>query len=150
MAGLVPFNRRSNYLARPGAGFEDFYNTLDDFFSDNWMSGRNLLKDTFKIDIEEAGNEYIIQAELPGTQKEEIDLNVENEDLCISVNRTEAADSEEKNYIHRERRATSMSRRVRLANANLGAIKAKLDNGILSITIPKKEKLNDTFKIEID
>ena len=150
MAGLVPFNRRGNYLAQPGAGLEDFYNTLDDFFSDNWLSGRDLLRDTFKIDIEETGDAYIIQAELPGIQKKDIELNVDNEDLCISVNHSEEDDKKEKNYIHQERRVTSMSRRVRLANANLGAIKANLDNGILSITVPKKEKESDTFKIEIN
>jgi len=150
MAGMVPFNRRGTYLARPGVGFEDFYNMLDDFFTDSMRSGRNLQKDTFKMDIEDLGNEYRIDAEMPGVNKDEIDLNVEGEDLCIVLNRIDATSTEEKNYIHRERRVTSMSRRIRLADANLGAIKAKLEEGILSITIPKIEKVSDSFKISID
>jgi len=150
MVGMVPFNRRGSYLARPEVGFNDFYNMLDDFFTDSLRTGRNLQRDTFKIDIEDLGNEYRVDAEMPGVQKEEIDLNVEGEDLCIVLNRTETSNTEEKNYIHRERRVTSMSRRVRLADANLGAIKAKLDEGILSITIPKIEKISDSFKIAID
>lgn len=54
MAGLIPFNRRSNEPARANAGFEDFYNMLDGFFNGGLMPGpgRNLLRDTFKIDIE--------------------------------------------------------------------------------------------------
>jgi len=150
MVGMVPFNRRGSYLARPDVGFNDFYNMLDDFFTDSRRAGRNLQRDTFKIDIEDLGNEYRIDAEMPGVAKDEIDLNVEGEDLSIVLNRAEASGAEEKNYIHRERRVTSMTRRVRLADANLGAIKAKLEDGILSITIPKIEKVSDSFKIAID
>ena len=70
MAGLIPFNRRNANLARVGSGFDDLYNMLDDFFSDNWMAtGRNLLKDTFKIDIEEREFDYVVEAELPGAKK---------------------------------------------------------------------------------
>ncbi|MDR2156295.1 MAG: Hsp20/alpha crystallin family protein [Clostridiales Family XIII bacterium] len=150
MAGLIPFNRRNTELARAGTGFEDFYNMLDDFFSDNWLSGRNLLRDTFKIDIEEKENEYCVEAELPGIAKDEIDLGVEDDNLIISVNRTEEANKDGKNYIHRERRAASMSRRIRLANAKLDAIKAKLEEGVLSVTIPKDDKSGALRKIAIE
>jgi len=149
MAGLIPFNSRKNTeLARAGTGF-DLYNMLDDFFSDSLMSSRNLLRDTFKIDIEEKDTEYLVEAELPGIKKEEIDLNIDNETLSISVNRTEEQNKDGKNFIHRERRATSMSRSIRLANAKLDAITAKLDEGILAITIPKDEKATTSRKIDI-
>ena len=152
MAGLVPFNRRNNNLARTGTGigFENFYNMLDDFFSDGLMQSRNLLKDTFKIDIEEKESEYIIEAEVPGIAKDEIDLSIEDNHLCISVTRSEDVNKDGKNYIHRERRASSMSRRVRLADAKLDEIKAKLEGGILSVTIPKNVKANSSRKIDIE
>ncbi|NLL49813.1 MAG: Hsp20 family protein, partial [Eubacteriaceae bacterium] len=51
---------------------------------------------------------------------------------------------------HRERRVSSMSRRVRLANANLGETKAKLEEGILTVTIPKDTKVDGSLKIDID
>lgn len=151
MAGLVPFNRRNSSLARSGTGFEDFYNMLDDFFSDSWISpGRSLLRDTFKIDIQETDSEYRIEAELPGIKKEEIDLGIEEDNLCISVNRNEEVNKDGTNYIHRERRSSSMSRRVRLVNAKLDETKAKLEEGILTVTIPKNEKANSSLKIDID
>ena len=150
MTGLVPFNHRNNSLMRTGAGFEDFYNMLDDFFNDGFMPSRSLLKDTFKIDIEDKENEYLIEAELPGINKEEINLNIENENLCISVSRSEDVNKDGKNYIHRERRASSMSRRVRLAGANLNEIRAKLDGGVLTITVPKTINENHSRKIEIE
>ena len=153
MAGLIPFNRnRGTALSRTGAGYEDFYNMLDDFFNDSLMSspGRNLMKDTFKLDIEEKETEYVIEADLPGVVKEEIDLNIDDDNLCISINRVEESNKDGKNYIHRERRSSSMSRRVRLADANLEEIKAKLDNGVLAITIPKAIKGNTSRKIDIE
>lgn len=151
MAGLVPFNRRNSSLARSGTGFEDFYNMLDDFFSDSWISpDRSLLRDTFKIDIQETDSEYRIEAELPGIKKEEIDLGIEEDNLCISVNRNEEVNKDGTNYIHRERRSSSMSRRVRLVNAKLDETKAKLEEGILTVTIPKNEKANSSLKIDID
>ena len=152
MAGLVPFNRRGSNLTRTGSGigFENFYNMLDDFFGDGTMPSRNLLKDTFKIDIEETEKEYLVEAEMPGIKKDEIDLGIEDDNLCISVNRTEEANKDGKNFIHRERRASSMSRRIRLADANLAEIKAKLEEGVLSVTIPKQDKTAMSKKIEIE
>ena len=153
MAGLIPFNRsRNTNLARAGTGFEDFYNMLDDFFNDSFLSSpnRNLMRDTFKLDIEETDDAYLIEAEVPGVKKEEIDLNIDEDNLCISVNRTEEENKDGRNYIHRERRASSMSRRIRLAGAKLGEIRAKLDNGVLTVTIPKDIKTGAVRKIDIE
>ncbi|MDR2090746.1 MAG: Hsp20/alpha crystallin family protein [Clostridiales bacterium] len=150
MAGLIPFNRRNNDLARKNIGFEDFHNMLDDFFSGESLFGRSLIRDTFKIDIEETDKEYRVEAELPGVKKEEIDLGVEDDNLCISVKRSEETNADGKNYIHRERRASSMLRRIRLANAKLDSIKAKLEEGILTVSVPKDEKTGGIRKINIE
>jgi len=48
-----------------------------------------LLRDTFKLDIAEKDNEYLVEAEMPGISKDEIDLNIDGDTLSISVNRTE-------------------------------------------------------------
>jgi len=152
MAGLIPFNLRSNNnLARINStGFEDFYNMLDDFFSDGLMPGRSLLRDTFKLDIAEKDNEYHVEAELPGISKDEIDLNIDGDTLSISVDRTQETNDEGKNFIHRERRSSSMSRRVRLADAKLDEIKARLEDGVLTVTIPKYSKADSSRKIDIE
>jgi len=150
MAGLIPFNRKSTGLTNAGAGFNDFYNMLDDFFSDGMMLNRSLARDTFKIDIEDKESEFLIEAELPGVKKEEVDLNVEGDYLCISVNRSEEVNKDGKNYIHRERRSSSMSRSIGLKGAKLDEIKAKLDNGVLSVSIPKDVKSGASRKIDIE
>ena len=150
MTRLIPFNRKSTSLPQSVNGFESFYNMLDDFFNDGRTPSRSLSKDTFKIDIEDRENEYLIEAELPGIQKEEMDLNIEEDTLCISVNRAEDVNKDGKNYIHRERRSSSMSRRIHLAGANLEEIKAKLEDGVLQVTIPKEVKTNTSRKINIE
>lgn len=148
MSGLVPFNRnRSDMRA---SGLDDFYNMLDNFFEDSWLPARNLAADTFKLDVQEKEKEYSIEAELPGVKKEEIKLEMNDERLTISIERNEDIEEKNKNYIHKERRTCSMQRNIYLRNATAEGIKAKLDNGVLSITIPKTEDKENKRKINIE
>ena len=124
-------------------------NMLDSFFGDSVKPNRYLMRDTFKLDIEERDNEYVIEADVPGIKKEEIDLNADKENLIISINRAEDAGKDGQNYIHRERSVSSMSRRIRLADVKLDVIKAKLEDGVLTVTIPKNIQANVSRKIEI-
>jgi HSP20 family protein len=148
MTGLVPFNRKNTGLLN--TGFEDFYNMLDDFFSDNWSPRRSLERDTFKINVQQNDSEYLVEAELPGVNKEEIDVDLNDGRLTVSVKREEKINEEKKNYIHRESRYASMSRSIYLADADSKGIKAKLENGLLSITVPRQEKAAKAAKIEIE
>jgi len=148
MAGLVPFNRKNTELFN--TGFKDFYNMLDDFFADSWPIRRSLAGDTFKLDVRENEKEYIIEAELPGIKKDEINVAINEGRLIISVKREEKLEDEGKNYIHKERRYASMTRNIFLADASDEGIKAKLEEGILNITVPKKEKPDNSVKIEIE
>ena len=147
MAGLIPFNRR--YTALP-VGFDDFYNMLDDFFTDGPGLKRNLGRDTFKLDVEETPEAFKIQAELPGVKKDEIGLEVNDGILTISVKKEENVEEEKKNYLHRERRSTSMSRKIHLAEARLDSVKAKLEDGVLSVILEKERKVNKTIPIDIE
>lgn len=148
MAGLVPFNRKNKLI---GPSFEDFYGMLDDFFSDDIVPRRSLIRDTFKLDVEEKDKEYVIEAELPGVKKEEVSLEINEGHLKISIKREEIIDEEKRNFVHKERRYSSMTRSIYLKDAKSEDIKAKLDNGVLNITVPKKESDKVmTNKIEIE
>lgn len=148
MAGLVPFNRKNKLI---GPSFEDFYGMLDDFFSDDIVPRRSLIRDTFKLDVEEKDKEYVIEAELPGVKKEEVSLEINEGHLRISIKREETIDEEKRNFVHKERRYSSMTRSIYLKDAKSEDIKAKLDNGVLYITVPKKESDKGmTNKIEIE
>lgn len=121
----------------------------DDFFS-GVLPGRSLLRDTFKIDVSETDSQHLVEAELPGIKKEEIKLNLENEILCISVIREKTTEQHDKAYVHKERRTSSMSRNIRLVNAKPDEIKAKLEHGVLTVIVPKQEKVSNSHRIDIE
>lgn len=146
MAGLIPFNRRNTGL-RPAS---DFYNALDDFFNNDWFGGRSLVGDTFKVDVKEDDKEYAVEAEMPGVQKDEIGLTLDHGQLTIAVRREEEKNEEGKSYIHRERRYSSMQRSIYLADADDQSVKAKLENGVLKVSVSKKAGAGGAQPIEIE
>ncbi|HZK33379.1 MAG TPA: Hsp20/alpha crystallin family protein [Tissierellaceae bacterium] len=148
MSKLIPFNRRSPISSV--SGFEDFYNMLDDFFNEPLSTRRSLRQDTFKLDIKDKGDQYVIEAELPGVKKDEINLEINDGRLSISIEREEKKEKEEKNYLHRERRYSSMRRSIYLGDVKEEDINARLEEGVLSIEIPKKEGLDETKRIPIE
>lgn len=148
MAGLVPYNRKRSDLMN--TGFVDFQNMLDDFFTDSWPIRRSLAGDTFKIDVQDNDGEYLIEAELPGVEKKDIGLSLEDGKLKISVNKMESNEDKSKNYIHRERRFTSMVRSLALADSDSEGISAKLEDGVLIIKIRKKTIQDKSVKINIE
>jgi len=148
MAGLIPFNRKKNDILSTDA--DDFRNMLDDFFTEAWPMRRNLQSDTFKVDVQEEDKEYIVHAEVPGVKKEEISLSLNEGRLCINIRREEEKEEKKKNFIHRERRTSSMQRNIFLQEAVNEGIKAKLEDGVLKINIPKRETPDTSRRIEIE
>ncbi len=147
MANLMPYRKRGSGLTT--TGFEDFYNMLDDFFTDPWSAGRRGY-DAFKLDVQQKDDAYLIEAELPGAKKEEVSIELNDGTLRIALNRDEKKDEENKNYIHRERRSFSASRSIYLGDADAQGIKAKLDDGILKISVPRAKQIDNTRKIDIE
>jgi HSP20 family protein len=148
MAGLIPFNRKQNDLMN--IGFDDFSNMLDDFFTGSWPIQRSLAGDTFKIDIQDNDTEYTIEAELPGVKKEDVEITLNDGRLNISVKKEEVSENKSKKYIHRERKYAQMSRSILLADADDEGIKAKLDEGVLTIQVPKKQHEDTSKRIMIE
>ncbi|MBN1892140.1 MAG: Hsp20 family protein [Clostridiales bacterium] len=148
MAGLVPFNRKNSGAL--STGFDDFQNMLEDFFADGLPLRRSLAADTFKVDVEDRGEEYLVEAEIPGVDRKDISLRMDDKRLTIAVKKSEEAEEKKKNYIHKERRYCSMSRSIFLNDAMSEGIKARLEDGVLSVTVPKKELEDSGQAIEIE
>lgn len=149
MVGLVPFNRKNKEIST-NTGIGDFYNLLDDFFSNDWPFRRTLTYDTFKVDVEDNGKEYLIEAEMPGVDKKDINVELNDGKLTISITRDESSETKKKNFIHKERCYNSMSRSIYLKDSKPDAIKAKLENGVLKIIVPKVEKPNNSITINVE
>ena len=144
MANMVPMGGRNRSLT----GTDDFYNMIDSFFGEPWFTRYG--RDTFKGDVQQKDIEYLIEAELPGVSREEVDIDMADGNLQISVRREEKVNEEGKNYIHRERRYSSMSRTVYLADGAPEGIRAKLDNGVLKVSVPRHKQKENTRRIEIE
>ncbi len=135
MFDLVPFrNRRRGEVEESK---DPFNNLVNDFFSDAF----NMIDTkSFKTDVKETDDEYIIESELPGLNKEDIDIEMTDDYLTISAQNEEKFEDEGENYIRQERRTGSYQRVFRIDNVKDEEIKANYDNGILTLTLPKKEK----------
>jgi len=99
---------------------------------------------SFRIDVMEERDAYLVKAELPGTNKEDISLTLKDGQLVIDVRVQAEENSNTKNYVHLERLDYVMRRIVHLDNAKSEGITAKLDKGILKITVPKDENTNSS------
>ena len=98
--------------------------------------------------IEELENDYIVTVEVPGVSKKDISIDYEDSYLTISVEKQE--DNSNKKYIRKEITETSFSRSFYLEDVNEEKIKAKLEDGILTIKIEKLKPEIKTKKIKID
>ena len=132
MFELTPFVSRNRGIYNPFREMEEMEKRF-------WGDGK--LTD-FKTDIKDLGETIQLEAELPGFKKEDIKVNIENKYLTISATR-ESEDSEkdnEGNYIRRERSYGSFSRSFDISGIESEGISGKYENGILTLTLPKKSK----------
>ena len=98
----------------------------------------------YGVDVREDGDHIYVEAELPGFRKEDVDITLENQTLTISAERKEEAEQGEKEkagWLLRERRYNRFVRSFTLPpTVDEQSVQAKLDNGILKITLSKREE----------
>ena len=127
------------------------FDLFDDFFRDDFFNRKE--NSLMKTDIKESKNKYTIEVDLPGYEKENINLSLKDGYLTISakVEKRETEDSEEK-FVRRERFFGECSRSFYIGDTlQQEDINAEFKNGILKIEVPKLEekKEKETKYIEI-
>lgn len=123
--------------------FGDFDRVMSDFLPRHW-AGEESCNCAWAphVDIIENSQSYEIVVEVPGFEKSDIKLNVEDGILTLSGERKQAEESEGRNYRRVERHYGKFERRFRLAKeAEIDKIDAELKNGLLTVTIAKSEKV---------
>jgi|GluameStandDraft_1065615.scaffolds.fasta_scaffold33136_2 HSP20 family protein len=95
----------------------------------------------FSTDIRDEGAHYLLQAELPGFSKEDIDLDVKDGILTISATHEQSEEQKKDNYICRERRYGSFQRSFNLEGIQEDQICASYQNGVLELTLPKRQEV---------
>lgn len=102
--------------------------------------GRELGQGSMGIDLADRGDEFVATADVPGFQKDEIDLRFQDDTLSISASRQRESEEEDETYLRSERERRSMQQRVRIPEpVEEDRIEATLTNGVLTIRLPKAE-----------
>lgn len=125
--------------------FDDMFD-FDDFDKEFNRMMRPLYgkhaQNMMKTDVRETDNSYELDIDLPGFKKDEITIQLDNGYLSISASKGLDKDEENKNgkYIRRERYAGAMNRTFYVGgNLTQQDIQAKFEDGILKISVPKKD-----------
>lgn len=147
MFGITPFDRRPN----------DMFDPFDEFF------GRRPVPTfgSFKTDVRDEGDKYVLEAELPGFEKDEIKLDILGDMLTLLAEHTtdsgeggeqgkESKEGKAPKYIRRERSYCSLKRSFDLSGVDTEKITAEYRNGILCMDLPKKHPdVPQTRRLEI-
>ena len=124
---------RGSYDSQLNRLFSDFFGRTS--------QDQNLTSWAPAVDIFEGEHELVVKADLPDIKPEELDIRVENNILTIRGERKFEKKAEEKNYLRVERSYGSFARSFSLANTvNTEAIKADYKDGVLTLSIPKREE----------
>ena len=137
-------------MLRPSIFGEDLFDEMmsfpfddDEFFGKhNPLYGKNAKK-MMKTDVREKDNAYEVDIDLPGFKKDEISAMLDNGYLTISAAKGLDKENNKENgkYIRRERYVGSMSRSFYVGeDVTQEDIKAKFEDGILKLSVPKKDK----------
>jgi HSP20 family protein len=117
---------------------------LRDFFGDGCFAP------AMKTDIRETEGAYVVEAEMPGVKKDSVELLCENGVLTITAKANEEKTEEKEGYVRRERTSGEMTRRFELENIDEENISAKMEDGILYVTLPKSAPENNEKRIMIE
>ncbi len=147
MFDLVPFRKRNEDL------FGQMLKSFHDAFDTNLLAPLNGNTSSFRTDIVEKDNVYLIEAELPGFTKEDIEIDVNDKYLIIRAKRNQFEEQRDDNgkTIRRERHYGEFARQFYVEGIEEEGIKAKLQDGVLKLEVPKKAKKEPSRKrIEIE
>lgn len=150
MSNLTPYNKRNTNIDKRPKDIFDVEKIFESLLSDSFFPAL-IGGSSIKVDVMENEEEYVVEAELPGVNKEEINIDLRNDKLTISVQRNQEVNEERENYIKRERKFGSMARVLYLPNVKEDEVKAKFSNGMLILNLPKeKDAPINKHKIEIE
>ncbi len=136
-----PFEELQRFFDRMGDQFAEF--------NDTWTGWGQPMSDwsgvtveAMPLDIQEVNDELVVAADLPGFDRDEIDVTIDGNMLSISAEHaTESEDEQEGEFIHRERTQRSVKRSVTLpAAVEEEAVSATYKNGVLTVELKKSKK----------
>lgn len=158
--------RRGSYATGPFSLMRRFSEDMDRLFSGffggdpfrlgDWpeqLAGSGALGDMSlwpELEVHQAGNKLVIQADVPGLKKEDVSVEVRQNELCISGERRDQSERSEGRYYRSERSYGRFCRTIRLPEgAKLDTASATFENGVLKIEIESPSGASEARKIEV-
>ena len=145
MFELRPFDHRSNHLNTYDP-FREMEALERAFFGDRFGLAE------FKTDIQDKGDSYLLEADLPGFRKEDIHIDLDGETMTIEAERHSEHEEKDKagNYLRCERSYGSYRRSFDISGIEEGEISAEYTDGVLKLTMPKKKQtVSSARRLEI-
>lgn len=143
MASIIPYGNYDRALRRSFP-----FDVFDDMFTSPLA---NVVSDAaFKMNVEDTGDAYVVTAELAGVSRDEIDVELNEGRLSISIDKQESEESKSKNFLLKESRSWSATRGVYLKDAATSGLSARLEDGILTVNVPKQDAKANVTKVSID
>jgi len=138
MFNLVPMERRNRRL------MDSFSRNFDRFF--------DIFENTMSTDIVDMGDHYEMTCELPGLEKEDIKISIDNNSMTIAVDQQREHEEKKENYVLQERRAYKYNRSFDIRGVDKDKISGSYKDGILKLNLPKLQKDEDDGQqyLEID
>ena len=141
MSSMTPFGRNNS--------LSNFFDNFDRHF----FGGMNTPDFTsFRTDIREDGDHYVLDADLPGFDREDIHLELQGDVLTITAQHNDEKEDkdEEGKYLCRERSTSSFTRSFDVSGIDTEKITAAYDKGVLTLSLPKQtEEVPASRRIEI-
>ena len=153
--------RGASSLWEPFEGMRGFQRAMSHFVDDFFNGGHwrdwelDMPKGTTAwfpvVDIEETDKEYVFKADVPGLEKENVNVEVNQGMLIIRGERKEQREEKGKGYIRKEHAYGSFNRTFALpGDAKVDAVKAEYKNGVLTIRVGRAEELKPkSVKVEV-
>ena len=102
------------------------------------------------VDVREEDDKLVVTMDIPGVDKKDVDLRISDNIIEISAKCSRESETEEEGYVQKERTYSSFSRTVSLpSNVTEEGAKAKLEDGVLTVTLPKTE-IEERPRIEVE
>jgi len=120
---------------------------LDDFFNDEFFLPS--VNSNSHLDVYQEDNKYVVEVDLPGYKKEEINMSFNNDLLTIKAEHIEENKEDTKKYIYRSRSQSMFTRQIRFSNIEHENIDAKFEEGVLKVILPIKGETEVVKRIEV-
>lgn len=128
------------------------FDIFESFFDDQFFEGGKMKpQDIMKTDIKEKNGNYILEIDIPGYNKEDIEIELNNGYLTVTAKENTKIDEEKDGYIYKERYVGECKRSFYAGdNVKEEDIKASFRNGTLELTFPKEKQIQEKKIIQID